>query len=371
MLQGQWVGQFQSQATGFLTVNIDALADSFLVVAYVVPDMPNLPISVVRFRTSDKASSFKVRTANMSPLHPRTAAPVEWEAIKSDFPPDVQMSKHADVDGRLIDNALHLSWTTDIGLVGSAVLPRSQADQPSMLKARQLNWKGYKQHIATLDGRRELFRGQSKAWRLRTTFHRSGRANLERFILEDIPQLHKRLSAQTRHLFDLESPKQQGAFYSLVQHHGYPTPLLDWTLSPYVAAFFAYRGVDKERAKKAKRGDKVRIFTFNLEKWERLQQTLAVVLPRLHVSVADFLAIENERMIPQQGVSLLTNADDVENYVMGVETLLTEKYLDAIDLPVRERGVVMRELRYMGITAGSMFPGIDGACEELKEQNFG
>jgi hypothetical protein len=26
--------------------------------------------------------------------------------------------------------------------------------------------------------------------------------------------------------------------------------------------------------------------------------------------------------------------------------------------------------RYMGITAGSLFPGLDGACEELTQRNF-
>jgi hypothetical protein len=31
---------------------------------------------------------------------------------------------------------------------------------------------------------------------------------------------------------------------------------------------------------------------------------------------------------------------------------------------------VANDLRYMGITAGSLFPGLDGMCEELKEQNF-
>jgi len=81
------------------------------------------------------------------------------------------------------------------------------------------------------------------------------------------------------------------------------------------------------------------------------------------------MAIENERMIPQQAASTVTNIDDIESYIRSKETD-TKKYLWAIDLPVRERRNVVRDLRYMGITAGSLFPGLDGACEELTERNF-
>ena len=45
-------------------------------------------------------------------------------------------------------------------------------------------------------------------------------------------------------------------------------------------------------------------------------------------------------------------------------------FIEAIDIPANEREAVMQDLRYMGITAGSMFPGIDGVCEELLERNF-
>jgi hypothetical protein len=34
------------------------------------------------------------------------------------------------------------------------------------------------------------------------------------------------------------------------------------------------------------------------------------------------------------------------------------------------RREVFQELSLMGITAGSLFPGVDGACEALREQNF-
>lgn len=66
----------------------------------------------------------------------------------------------------------------------------------------------------------------------------------------------------------------------------------------------------------------------------------------------------------------MTNIDDIESYIARCEKRQKTNYLAAIDLPARERNTVMRELSVMGITAGSLFPGLDGACEELKERFF-
>ena len=75
-------------------------------------------------------------------------------------------------------------------------------------------------------------------------------------------------------------------------------------------------------------------------------------------------------MIPQQSVSSVTNVDDIETYIREVEIAKGKSYLYSIDLPESQRSEVFDELSFMGLTAGSLFPGLDGACEELKERNF-
>ena len=225
--------------------------------------------------------------------------------------------------------------------------------------------------MPAIENKRFIFRGQSKPWRLRTRFHRTGRANLIRFRDMDIPTLHKYLSGRIHHFYNLSNPDENGAFYNLVQHHGYPTPLLDWTYSPYVAAFFAYREIPNYEAAKASNNDKIRIFVFDQREWRNdYIQVPLIVAPQLHLSVLEFLAIDNDRLIPQQSVSTVTNIDDIEDYIKHKESEKNKQYLTIIDLPLKKRTKVMRELSYMGITAGSLFPGLDGACEELRERFF-
>ena len=111
-----------------------------------------------------------------------------------------------------------------------------------------------------------LFRGQSDvSWKLQTTLERypvkllkateyykaisAARPQIETYMnqLWDIPGLHE--YAQTLGNLDFgfggrEFPAYEYMVY--LRHHGFPSPLLDWTTSPYVAAFFAFSNASSE-----------------------------------------------------------------------------------------------------------------------------
>lgn len=369
-LSGQWLGTYEGSSHGRIMINIDERDSNYEGVAYLIDETPGLPITAAGFLTPIKDGEIELRVEVLLVVDPISGNLSRWEEAKKNFPEGVNFSKSVDATATWGSETLTFSWTTDIGVTGKSVLPRSNAGKPSEIPSTRLNWSNYKIHVSDLLSRRFLFRGQNGPWRLRTSFHRSGRTNLNRYVADDVPALHRQLSARTRHIFNLSIPDEFGSFLNLVQHHGYPTPLLDWSYSPYVAAFFSYRSITNQKAALATELDSVRVQVFDQAQWLKDWAKIFLLFrPFPYVSVNEFIAIENERMIPQQAVSMVTNVDDIETYVRAKETE-TKKYLWAIDLPVRERKQVIQDLSYMGITAGSLFPGLDGACEELKEQNF-
>jgi hypothetical protein len=377
-MKGQWKGSYVGSPNGVIVVNIDELPNCFEGTAYLHPtqtDTGTIPRSEVVFRTTDKRTdSFKFSTPYLFALHPDTHERVPFEKIRHLYAPDAYMSQRVDVTGRVENDILHLAWVNENGAAGHCALRRDDATTPSALVGKEVTWEEFKARATRLAREdRYIFRGQGKPWRLRTAFHRRGRCDLRRFLENDVGKLHQVLSARTRHLFDLKDPQQNAAFVSLAQHHGYPTPLLDWTRSPFVAAFFAFKNISRTAARTSEANERVRIHVFDYGRWiATTQQIWRVTAPMLHVSLIEMLAIENERQIPQQAVSLLTNVDDIESYLADRErnNKITEPYLRALDIPVADREMVMNELRIMGITAGAMFPGLDGACEELREYNF-
>ncbi len=111
-----------------------------------------------------------------------------------------------------------------------------------------------------------LFRGHAKAsWRLETSLERYTRRT---YSMQDyyrvMEGVRPAVESFTQRGWDLPhgysnddwppGPPQGYGFMVHLRHQGFPSPLLDWTQSPYVAAFFAFNS--------ACEGDQVAIYTF-------------------------------------------------------------------------------------------------------------
>jgi FRG domain-containing protein len=152
---------------------------------------------------------------------------------------------------------------------------------------------------------------------------------------------------------------------ALMQDHGAPTRLLDFTWSPYVAAFFALHNSTTEAV----------IWACNpieIEKTKRLDMTKVGSFRKYFLSTSDNFVwlgepyAMNRRLIAQSGTFLVPAVLDksIEQILMDYpnpkDTLI--KFILPAE-KVREEG--MRELYRMNITQATLFPDLDGLARSL------
>jgi len=213
------------------------------------------------------------------------------------------------------------------------------------------------------------FRGHgNNKFRLATTLSRVGRNRVDRYCVTEFPHFKSLLEASMNMRFDLDNNDDYATVMGLAQHHGLPTPLLDWTLSPYVAAFFALSD-----AIEMARGDAgvkfVRVFGLTQGFIGRYSPPSVVV--SAHQPYVCSLVISpryNQRLLAQQGQFLVTNISNVESYIKIQETKDEVKYLYAVDIPITAAPEALEDLAFMGLTAATMFPGLDGVGKMIRHQ---
>ena len=204
---------------------------------------------------------------------------------------------------------------------------------------------------------RYLFRGQRDAtWPLSPSFDRSfpdvpvqDRLTLEKNLLDEF----KRQCESDRAL--QSTIADPIGLIALAQHHGLPTRLLDWSDSPYIAAFFAYQHalhafggtVDTLT------GDPVAIWI--------LDSNHFVWNERFGVQIVAPPAWDNARLFSQSGRFTLSRTPhrSLQEYV----TSFGDPGRGALQLallPLTEAPEALANLDLMGINSATMFPGLDG-----------
>jgi len=201
---------------------------------------------------------------------------------------------------------------------------------------------------------------------LATTFHRTWRNDLNAWIIDDVRTVFGAIVERISYPLQLGNLEHNAAIWSILQHHGYPTPLLDWTFSFFVAAFFAFQNVRPDDDRRP------RIFMFDKTGWEEKHGRQAFIVDAAppQLVTLENLAVGNPRSGPQQALSTVSNVADIETFIRSKEEEDGRTYLTVCDLAPSEAPQIMRELELMGITYGSLFPGLDGICRDLKDRLF-
>lgn len=364
ILSGQYIGQYNNVSTGLsslLCLNIDTVENNDYDIFATIFSGPGQLFT----------ASFRISNTNIADGTPVQVTEIEEYTLSENR----FVKKHrndrsyssAEVIVTVTQQALYIVWKIPDGTVCHTVSLTSNQNEDSDLPSINLRWTDFHEYVhEQFSGRAYVFRGQPKNYRLRTSFHRSKRANISRYFRENIPSLQRYVSAIHPDFSSIDKEDVLLALLTLLQHHGYPTPILDWTLSPYVAAYFAFFYAKNSDI------DMVRILAFDRKGYSHdFPQYNNITDMNLHVSFLDTPALHNPRCIPQQSVSCISTIDDIEKYIEIQESTYNKRYLSAFSLPIEDAPQTLSDLNMMGINHATLFPGLDGICSYMKYAHFG
>lgn len=226
------------------------------------------------------------------------------------------------------------------------------------------------------------FRGQSDAsWELRPSLLRhlppeigaQQALNLEKTaLIEFKAQAHLHLPQSI-----FTTTTDSVSWLTVMQHHGAPTRLLDWTASIYVAAYFAVHGTPSaDGAIWLVRTNAVQEYMNKTHGESAIPTTEAALRQAFFVTDApEIIAFvgrgnKSDRMVAQQGFfSICRNilSDHGAIFCNAFSEPKKNLLFDKLIIPSALKPTFARRLRSMNITASALFPGIDGLGRSIAE----
>jgi hypothetical protein len=155
----------------------------------------------------------------------------------------------------------------------------------------------------------------------------------------------------------------ENEWWALGQHFGLATPLLDWTRSPFAAAYFAFEELAADPTEyRVVYGLARNAVT---KKSEEISESISDLKIKQRAPVIEFIdpmSDENQRLVSQDG--LFTRAPiglPIEQWVAREFEGSSSAVLLRIEIPDADRLACLRALNRMNINHLSLFPDLTGA----------
>ena len=167
------------------------------------------------------------------------------------------------------------------------------------------------------------------------------------------------------------SPTKDASAMVWLRQNGFPSPLLDWSQSPFVASFFAYHAVDPKNT------PKVSIYTFIESRTGSRSGSRPADSPQI-ISLGQWIPTDKKHFLQQSRYTVSRGKENGRYlYASHEEAMKWEEEADTdqmdlvkCNMPAGESDLVMRRLRKMNVTRFSLFETTDALLKTIADDLF-